>query len=133
MTNLSKNNPPVLVITGSSRGIGFGIANFFIGKGYTVVGCSRGPSTIENTNYKHFTLDVCNESAVRSWVREVKKDFNKIDILVCNAGLVRLGALTAVTSLDSFKSFHDSILNSTFLVNACSRNLCLCISKSGSS
>ncbi len=110
------NQLPVVVVTGTSRGIGFAIANYFIHKGFLVAGCSRGPSKIEHECYRHYVVDVCEESAVRSWAREVKKDLNRVDILVCNVGLVRLGAVTGATSLNSFKSFLNSILYSTFLV-----------------
>ena len=37
---------PVMVITGTSRGIGRGMAEHFSRKGWSVVGCSRGPGTL---------------------------------------------------------------------------------------
>ena len=106
----------VLVVTGSSRGIGHETAQYFLERDYLVVGCSRGVATIVHPNYKHYQVDVCDEHSVRSWTREVKKDFGRIDILVCNVGLVRIGSLTGVTSLHNFRAFVDSILISTFLV-----------------
>jgi len=116
MAEASGSQMPVAVITGTSKGIGYVIANHFIRQGYFVVGCSRGQSTIENQNYKHYALDVCDELAVRQWARSIKSDLKRVDVLVCNVGLVKLGAVTGATSLDSFKSFVDSILTSTFLV-----------------
>ncbi len=106
----------VMVITGTSRGLGFQIAKYFLEKDILVVGCSRGEGTIVHPNYKHYSLDVCIEQSVRSWVREVKRDFGKVDAVVCNVGLVKLGALTGATSLEGFRAFVDSILVSTFLV-----------------
>ena len=106
----------VIVITGSSRGIGRKIANYFLEKGFLVAGCSRGENTFEHPNYKHYSVDVCDELGVRAWARKVKSDFGKIDILICNVGLVKLGAVTGATSLDMFRSFVDAILVSTFLV-----------------
>lgn len=116
MAEALKDNLSVVVVTGASRGIGFSIANFFLRKGFLVVGCSRGQSTIKHENYTHFEVDVCNEIAVKCWARDVKKKLGRVDVLVCNVGLVSLGAVTGATSLDSFKLFIDSILDSTFLV-----------------
>jgi len=116
MTQSLENSLPVMVITGTSRGIGLAIANHFLLKGFLVAGCSRGKAAIFHQNYRHYSLDVCNELDVKRWARAVRSDFNRVDVLVCNVGLVRLGAVTGVTSLDSFKSFIDSILVSTFLV-----------------
>jgi 3-oxoacyl-[acyl-carrier protein] reductase len=116
MTEILKKNPSILVVTGASRGIGFAVANYFLQKGFLVAGCSRGSPTIDHENYRHYLVDVCNESAVRGWARNIKRDLSRVDVLVCNVGLVRIGAVTGSTSLDSFKSFLDSILGSTFLV-----------------
>lgn len=116
MNNLSANLTPVIVITGTTRGIGYLIANYYLEKGFLVVGCSRGNGVINHQNYKHYQVDVTSENEVMMWARMVKKDFKQVDILVCNVGLVKLGAVTGSTTLESFKSFLDSILISTFLV-----------------
>ncbi len=109
--------PPVMVITGTSRGIGRGMAEHFSRKGWLVVGCSRGPGTLTDLpSYDHFQVDVSDEKQVREWVRAVKRKHGRIDALVCNVGLVKLGAMTGVTSTELFQSFVNSILVSTFLV-----------------
>ena len=73
----SEQPQPVIVITGTSKGIGFRIAEYFLAKGYQVAGCSRGVSTIEHENYFHSCVDVSNEALVRGWVRAIKKRFNR--------------------------------------------------------
>ena len=107
----------VMVITGTSRGIGRGIAEYFARNGFVVAGCSRGESTLAGlADYHHSSVDVCNESQVRAWARAVKNRHGRVDVTVCNVGLVKLGAVTGMTSLEMFQSFVDSILVSTFLV-----------------
>lgn len=113
---MNQDKRPVIVVTGTSRGLGFDIAQYFLAKDCIVVGCSRGPGVISHVNYSHHSLDLCSEKSVQTWVRLLKRQFSRIEIVICNVGLVRLGSLTASTSLDSFASFMDSILVSTFLV-----------------
>lgn len=107
---------PVMVITGTSKGIGRGMAEYFIAKGYKVVGCSRGPATLEKKGYHHFEVDVGDESQVRSWVRSIKKEFKHIDVLVCNAGLVSSALLMAVTSGEVLETFLHTNFAGTFYV-----------------
>lgn len=95
---LFENKQAVMVITGTSKGIGNGIAEYFLAKGYRVAGCSRGASTIEHDNYFHSIVDISNEDLVRSWVRAIKNRFKQIDILVCNAGHAPANLLMSMTS-----------------------------------
>ena len=83
----SKNS--IAVITGSSRGLGKHLAEHFLNRGFQVIGCSRGLKTINHDNYQHDSIDVGNESDVRTWVFNIKKKFGRVDLLICNAGLVR--------------------------------------------
>jgi 3-oxoacyl-[acyl-carrier protein] reductase len=88
---------PVMVISGTSKGIGNGIARHFLAAGYLVAGCSRGEASIEHENYCHASLDVADEAAVRSWIRSVKSRFKRIDVLVCNAGHAPANLLMSMT------------------------------------
>lgn len=76
----------IMLITGTSRGIGLGIAQYFLGKGYMVEGCSRNKATFEAPNYGHTQVDVGNESQVSSWVRKLKRKHGRIDVVINNAG-----------------------------------------------
>ena len=95
---------PVAVITGSSRGLGKSLAQYFLNKDYVVAGCSRGEGAIVHKNYQHYKVDVGNEAEVRSWVRKVKNDFKKVDLLICNAGLVRSALFLSMTPSDEMES-----------------------------
>jgi len=110
------DNYPVMVITGTSRGIGRGMAEYFVKNGYRVVGCSRGPSTLELKGYYHAQVDVGDESQVRSWIRIIKKDFKRIDVLVCNAGLVQSALLMTVTPNEVLESFLRTHIAGTYYI-----------------
>ncbi len=87
----------VAAITGTSRGLGKCLAEHFLRRGYKVIGCSRDMQTINHENYTHYIVDVSNESNVKSWVFSIKNIFGRIDLLICNAGLVRSTLLLGVT------------------------------------
>ena len=56
----------IVVITGTSKGIGKSLAIYYLSKNCIVIGCSRTKSVIDDINYRHFELDVCDEKAVAS-------------------------------------------------------------------
>jgi 3-oxoacyl-[acyl-carrier protein] reductase len=106
----------VMMITGTSRGIGQATARHFAADGYTVIGCSRSEAGFEHPNYRHYSLDLTDESATRSFVRSVKREFNRVDILVANVGLVDSSLFLAVTSADLYQKFLNTNLTSAFYI-----------------
>lgn len=111
-----ENTDPVMVITGTRKGIGYGIAQYFLDKGYRVAGCSRGVPTIEHGNFFHSFVDVSDEDQVRSWVRAVKNRFKRIDILVCNAGHAPANLLMSMTSGAALTDLLQVNIAGTFYV-----------------
>lgn len=106
----------VMVITGTSSGIGRGIAEHFVANNYWVEGCSRGPGTLEIEGYNHTLVDIRDESQVRAWIRSIKKNYGRIDILVCNAGMVRSALLMTVTPGDVLDMFLSTHVKGTYFV-----------------
>jgi 3-oxoacyl-[acyl-carrier protein] reductase len=91
---------PVLAITGTSRGIGLGMAEYFVGRGYRVAGCSRSESPLTAENYLHTLVDLADEKQVRHWFRAIKNHYGRLDILVCNAASHPRPMLLALTSAE---------------------------------
>ncbi|MBU0457761.1 MAG: glucose 1-dehydrogenase [Nanoarchaeota archaeon] len=94
----------VAVITGSRRGIGFGIAEEMAKEGAKIVisdidqkECEKACKTLEK-RYKTKTLavkcDVSNKNEVDNLIQQTIKKFKKIDILVNNAGIARFGSIS---------------------------------------
>ena len=88
----------VVLVTGSSRGIGKAIVTDFANKGYNVVinyrnedsEAKRLKEKLEKLyEIKALTIkaDISNENEVKNMVELIIKEFGKIDVLVNNAGI----------------------------------------------
>jgi len=75
-----------IVITGTSRGIGLSLVHTFLERGYTVFGCSRGPSDVSHGRYRHYELDVTDEKSVLRMFRDVRHAGAPLTALLNNAG-----------------------------------------------
>jgi len=100
----------VIVITGTSKGIGKALAEYFLSQDDIVVGCSRAKPSIEHQNYRHFSLDVDDEKAVVRMIREIKKEFKHIDVLINNAGTASMNHI-----LTTSKESTIRVLNTNFV------------------
>ena len=80
----------LIVITGTSRGIGKGLCEHYLKKGCRVVGCSRGKASVRHRKYKHYILDATDEKSVIEMVRSITREFGRIDCLINNAGISSL-------------------------------------------
>ena len=96
-------NQRVAIVTGSSRGVGRGIAEYFLEQGYEVIGCSRSQFSLPAEKYEHAVVDVGDDEQVRRWIGEVAKSHGRIDVVVNNAGIgpASLALLTSTALVDS--------------------------------
>ncbi len=106
MTGISgdKYNDKVVVVTGSSRGIGKAIAKEFAKNGYSVVLNARDEEELrqaskeiedetkqnDNNNNSKIAIvvgDISQEQTAKSLIEEAIKRFGRLDVLVNNAGI----------------------------------------------
>jgi 3-oxoacyl-[acyl-carrier protein] reductase len=81
------SNKPVIFITGSRKGIGRFLVEYYAKKGFQVIGCSRQSVDFELENYHHFCLDVSDESNVKKAFSEIRRTYQRLDILINNASV----------------------------------------------
>ena len=89
-------DPKCIVITGSTRGIGRGLAEEFLVRGHQVVLNGRGAASLEKIvgdfrrrgyQVEGVAGDVCSEGVFEALFEAGKKAFGKVDIWINNAGV----------------------------------------------
>ncbi|MBE7660820.1 SDR family oxidoreductase [Tenacibaculum finnmarkense] len=96
---MSKN----IVITGTSRGIGFELAQKFANQGHNVLALSRNTKPLEVVNHKNITtlsVDLSNNDDLKKATDFIKKQWNNVDILINNAGKLINKPFTELTTSD---------------------------------
>jgi NAD(P)-dependent dehydrogenase (short-subunit alcohol dehydrogenase family) len=88
----------VVVISGANRGTGRGIAEAFHACGDRVVGLNRTPSGLPWLT--EVPCDLRDWAAIEAAVSRVVEHFGRIDILVNNAAVRRLGAIDTLDPAD---------------------------------
>ncbi|HZN35594.1 MAG TPA: SDR family oxidoreductase [Pirellulaceae bacterium] len=109
------NPPRHILITGASRGLGRALAEHYVERGDAVVGCSRGPATLEHPQYSHVAADVTDEAAVQRLCDQVRERCGGLDVLLNNAGVGRMLPV-ALTPLATARRLVDVNFLGTFLL-----------------
>ena len=81
----SKKN--IILITGTSRGIGRYLAEYYLNKGNYVIGCSRSKSDLVDDDYTHFQKDISKEADILEIFKFIRKQYRRIDVLINNAAI----------------------------------------------
>jgi len=109
---MRKNN--TIIITGTSKGIGNYLANYYLDAGYIVFGCSRSSLNIDSKNYYHFTLDISNEIDVKEMFKKIRVDHGGVDILINNAGIASMNH-SLLTKIETVNKIYSTNVTGTFL------------------
>jgi NAD(P)-dependent dehydrogenase (short-subunit alcohol dehydrogenase family) len=105
-----------VLITGTSKGIGYETALAFARAGYRVHATMRNPSQSpalaeaaakENLPITIDTLDVDSDDSVRDGIATIQSEHGPVDILVNNAGVERAGSIEE-QSLDDFRATMET-------------------------
>jgi 3-oxoacyl-[acyl-carrier protein] reductase len=104
----------ICLITGTSRGIGRYLVEYYTQKGYHVIGCSRQPVDFDMSNYEHFCVNVTKERQIKEMVTEIRKSHHRLDILINNAGIASMNH-SLLTPIKTVQDILDTNFVGTFL------------------
>ena len=111
-----------IVITGTSRGIGFELAQQFADAGHKVLALSRNTKPLEKVNHKNITtisVDLSLKNDIIKAVNFIKSEWNKVDVLINNAGKLINKPFSELTSSD----FEEVYKVNVFAVAELTKNL----------
>ncbi|ARV15029.1 SDR family NAD(P)-dependent oxidoreductase [Polaribacter sp. SA4-12] len=101
-----------VVITGTSRGIGFELAKQFAEKGHQVLALSRNTKPLQDFNHKNITVisvDLSVNSDLQKVTDFIKNDWKHVDILINNAGKLINKPFTDLSSDDFLEVYKVNV------------------------
>jgi 3-oxoacyl-[acyl-carrier protein] reductase len=109
----NRNNNKVILITGGSKGIGYGVAEALLNAGHRVAITSRSQEAADEAVSKLSALgeiigiaaDVKDLNSQKDAVAQVIEKFGQLDVLIANAGV---GHFAAIDEMDE-KLWRDTI------------------------
>jgi len=106
---------PVMLISGTSRGIGKYLTEYYLKRGFVVIGCSRKPLDYKTgADYHHFCLDITDEVKVKEMFSFIRKKYGKLDVLLNNAGIASMNH-SLLMPLETVRRILDTNVVGTFL------------------
>jgi len=101
-----------IVITGTSRGIGFELAKQFAENGHQVLALSRNTEPLSAVNYKNITalsVDISNSDDLNKVTDFIKSTWEKVDVLINNAGKLINKPFTEISSEDFLEVYKVNV------------------------
>lgn len=102
-----------IIITGTSRGIGFELVHILANKGHRVLALSRNERPISNLNYDNissFSFDLTKVEDYAKVEDYVENNWSHVDIVINNAGML----LNKPFSETTFKDFQNVYATNVF-------------------
>ena len=99
-----------VIITGTSRGIGFELVHLFANAGYDVLALSRNAKPVSNLNFDNITALSFDLSRSEDYDRVeafVKQEWSQVDILINNAGTL-LNKPFLDTTFEDFQQVYST-------------------------
>ncbi|MFY7671534.1 SDR family NAD(P)-dependent oxidoreductase [Tenacibaculum sp. MEBiC06402] len=101
-----------IVITGTSRGIGFELAQQFAEAGHQVIALSRNSKPLEKVSHNNIlpiSTDLMNEASLQQAASVIIEKFGHVDILINNAGMLVNKPFEKLTSEDFLKVYQVNV------------------------
>lgn len=108
-----------IVVTGTSRGIGFELVHHFAALGHNVLALSRNAKPVSNLNFDNITsmsFDLCQPTAYQDVVDFVEAEWKQVDILINNAGALVNKPLAETTWEDFQKVYETNVFGVAELI-----------------
>jgi len=109
------NDRKVAVITGASQGIGAGLRDAYLEKGYRVVATSRSIQPSDDPDLLTIAGDIGDPATGPRVITEALHKFGRVDTLVNNAGIFIASPFTRYTA-EQYRQVVSTNLNGFFFI-----------------
>lgn len=106
----------VIIITGSSSGIGLCLAEYFGKKGNKVYGLSR--KMVQSEYFTTIPTDITDNEQVKNAVHQILDKENRVDVLINNAGMGMVGAVEDSDKERIIKLFNLNLVGAVQMMSA---------------
>ncbi|WGD35226.1 SDR family oxidoreductase [Olleya sp. YS] len=99
-----------IIITGTSRGIGFELVHIFANQGHNVLALSRNAQPVNNLHFENITsiaFDLGNPKDYEKVQAFIKEEWKQVDILINNAGTL-LNKPFVETTMQDFENVYKT-------------------------
>lgn len=102
-----------ILITGVTRGLGRALANWYIKKGHTVIGCGRSGTEIFDLRFAHTephtfeAIDITEAVKVEIWAERILGTHGVPDFIINNAALINVPTPLWKVSAQEFSKIID--------------------------
>lgn len=110
------------IITGTSRGIGFELAQLFAKNGFDVLALSRNEKPLASLQIENITtlsVDVCKNDELQKVQRFLEEEWKQIDILIHNAGFLINKPFAELTKDDFYRVYDVNVFGVAELTQVC--------------
>ncbi|WP_353170678.1 SDR family oxidoreductase [Flavobacterium sp.] len=110
-----------IIITGTSRGIGYEMALQFANSGHQVLAISRKTPQVlmEHENITCLSIDISDENQLQQVHKFVSKTWKKVDVLIHNAGSLLHKNFTEITSQEFQNIYKVNVFAVAELTKIC--------------
>ncbi|NAW51231.1 SDR family NAD(P)-dependent oxidoreductase [Elizabethkingia argentiflava] len=106
----------IIIITGTSKGIGFEIAELLGKKGHIVYGFSR--RTVNSSYFTSLSVDVTDKEQIEEAVSMILRKEGRIEVLINNAGMGMVGAVEDTSKQDIQNLFTLNLIGPVQMITA---------------
>ena len=116
---MSSTEEKLAIVTGAARGIGLATAKLFNENGFKVALVDKDKNEITklsilNNDIRTFCYDISNYDSIDKMFKSILKWYNRIDVLVNNAGVADFGKIEA-TDLNRWNDVMRTNLDGAFM------------------
>ncbi len=110
-----------IIITGTSRGIGYELVALFANTGHNVLALSRNEVPVSGlgiSNCHCFPCDITDKKAIKKVIEFLKENWRHVDVLINNSGFMVNKPFKRLTTEDFRQSFDVNVFGTAAITQA---------------